>query len=211
MSALTGQEIINAFELYVDDTTELSSTEELALLNKVYRKVLTNRPWEFLKSEWSTTTNGTTSITLPSDFSYFIENQNYTDNSMGFDDNKSPKAIFINNVPYRLVNWSDRRQYTNNNNVCYVDVKNGVLKFPVAPTIGLTLSGDYIYKPSNLTLATSPVFPDDFHPMLYHAMAVDDMIIQLFDKARSYQKENEAKYTSYLQDLAYYNSNLVNN
>lgn len=208
---LTAAQIISNFELYVDDTSELSSTEELALLNKIYRKVLTYKPWECTKSEWVTTTNGLTLIALPVDFAYFVENQNYTDNSIETNYGQAPKAVYINNSPYRIVNWSDRRQYQNTSDVCYADISAGYLRFPVAPRSGLTLSADYVFIPPDLTLTDSPIFPAAFHPMLYHGMAVDDMIIQLFDKARSYAPANQAAFDSYLADFSYHNANLLNN
>lgn len=46
---MLASEIIAKFELYVDDSTELSTQEELDLLNKVYQKVADDRPWEILK------------------------------------------------------------------------------------------------------------------------------------------------------------------
>ena len=208
---LTAAQIIAQFELYVDDTSELSSTEELALLNKIYRKVLTQKPWECTKSEWLATTDGTNRIVLPVDFAYFVENQNYTDNSIATDFGSAPKAVFINNSPYKVINWSDKRQYLNTPNVCYADISAGYLRFPVAPASGLSISADYVFIPPDLTLTDTPIFPAAFHPMLYHGMAVDDMIIQLFDKARSYASANQAAYDSYMDDFSYHNANLINN
>jgi len=40
-------------------------------------------------------------------------------------------------------------------------------------------------------------------------MASDDQIIQIFDKARSYAKENQEEYDKYMRALTYYNSNLI--
>jgi len=204
----TGTDLILSFELYVDDSTELSTEEEFALLNKIYRKVLINRPWEFLKKSWDTTTDGNNYLALPSDFSYFLENQNYSDNSIGTDIAQSPKAIIVNGNPWKIVNWSDRRQYENNN-VCYIDARTLRLYFANTPASGLTVSADYIYKPDDITSTTSPVLPIA-HEMIYHGMAVDDMITQIFDKARSYAPENQAKYDSYMRDLAYHNSQFIN-
>lgn len=207
---MTGQEIINNFRVYVDDSTQLSSSEELALLNKIYYQILDLRPYEFLKKEWSTTTNGTDNITLPTDFKYFTENQDYTDNSTQTEEGKAPKAVFIGNSPYKLINWSDRRQYANAGGYCYVDVRNGKLYFTSAPSSGLTLSADYIYVPTALTLATEPVFPESYQHAIYHGMAIDEMIIELFDKARSYATENKAMYDGFVRALNYYNANLLN-
>lgn len=206
---MTGQVIIDNFQIYVDDTTELSSAEELALANRVYRKVLTSRPWEFLKKEWAGTTTSANYIALPTDFAYFCETQNYTDNSTQTELGKSAKVVYINDKPYQVINWSDRRQYANSNNHCYLDVLAGRLYFTQAPGAGFSLSADYIHNPADLTLSTEPIFKSDYHPIIFHGMAVDSMIIQLFDKARSYAKENQDKYDSYMRDLTWHNSNLI--
>ncbi|MBS1516603.1 MAG: hypothetical protein JSS91_00790 [Bacteroidetes bacterium] len=203
-------EIISSFELYVDDTTELSSVEELALANKIYYKICSDRDWEFLKTEWLTTTTGANYIALPSDFDHFTENNSYTENNESVEDNKSPKVILVNGQKYYLINWSDRRQYANRNNYCYVDVANSRLYFTVTPATGLSISADYIKVPTALTTNTSPVFPARFHSMIYHGMAVDDMIIQIFDKARSYAEQNQRMFESYKADMALWNSHQLN-
>lgn len=207
---MTGQEEIENFELYVDDTTELSSAEELNLLNKIYYKVCSSRAWEFLKKEATGTMTSTTTIALPSDFEYLIENYGYTDNQMSRNLNTKNMVVFVGGNPFFIVNWSDRKQYDNNNGVCYVDFRNSIIKFPVAQSASATYSFDYKATPAALTTATSPVFPERFHPILYHGMAVDDMIIQIFDKARSYAEENQMKHDSYLVDMALWNANLQN-
>ena len=43
---LTGQQIIERFELYTDDTTDLSSDEEITLANDKLRLVYMEQPWE---------------------------------------------------------------------------------------------------------------------------------------------------------------------
>ena len=144
---MTGQQLIDKFELQVDDSTELSSVEELDLLNKVYQKVCSDLPWEFLKKEFSSVTDGSTSLALPSDFSYFIE----------FDD-EMKKIVWVGGTQYYVVKFSDRRQYTDQTNICYVDVNSNKLYFPVAPTSGLAVYADYISIPADLTLVTSPIF-----------------------------------------------------
>jgi len=204
-------EIISKFELYVDDTTDLSTVEELALANKIYFKVCDERPWEFLKKEWTDATDGSNFRPLPDDFSYFFENNSYTENNESVEDNKSSKVILVGGLKYILVNWSDRRQYSNRNNYCYVDFANNRLYFSIAPASGLPISADYIKVPPELSANDSPLFPARFHHIIYHGMAVDDMVIQLFDKARSYADANHKMYESYLSNMSYWNSNLLNN
>jgi hypothetical protein len=211
---MNATEIITKFEQYVDDSSELSTAEELALLNKIYHKVCDDRPWEFLKKEASGTMATTTTITLPTDFGYLLDNYNYTDNSTSINNNARPVMIFINNNPIQVVNWSDRRQYATSSAYCYLNLSNSTITFPVAQTSSATYSFDYIYIPTDLVgggSPTSPVFPARFHDILYHGMAVDDMICQLFDKARSYAVENQLKYNDYLKSMAYWNSQLQMN
>lgn len=200
-------EIIKKFELYVDDSTELSPAEELDLANKIYHRICDDRPWEFLKKEKTGTVSGT-SITLPTDFAYLVENFNYTDNSYSTEINAKPVFVFINGSPFQVVNWSDRRRYENNNNVCYLDISAGAIKFPVSQSG--TYSFDYKAFPADLTLSTEPIFPDRYHDAIYHLMAVDDMVIQLFPKAQSYQAENQSLGNSILARMAKWNSDLQN-
>lgn len=208
---MTATEIIAMFELYVDDTTELSTAEELALLNRVYQQVCDDRPWEFLKKEGSGTMASTTTIAVPSDFGYFVENRGYTDNSTVPDYNAKPTGILINGTKWlQIIDWSTRRQYANQDGYAYYDARLGTITTTYAQPSGATYSFDYKYVPSDLTAGQSPVFPSRFHPMVAYAMAVDDMVIQLFDKARSYAAENNAKYVSYLARMAQWNANLQN-
>lgn len=213
---MTGQEIIIAFEQYVDDATELNATEELALANKYYKKILRAKPWEFLKkTKTGTLSTSVPYVALPSDFSYLAENNQTTDIAVGIDNNASPKVVFViksgSYVPYQVVNFSDRRQYLDKDGYCYIDIVNSRLYFTLQPTSTYSYEYDYIYMPDDITTGTSPILPSDFHAMIYHAMAVDHAIITLFDKARSYAGENQAKYNDYMKDLAWYNSQLLLN
>jgi len=205
---MTASELIAKFELYVGDTTELSTQEELDLVNKIYLRCASDRAWEILKKEATGTMTTTTTITLPSDFEYILESYNYTDNSKETQLGAKPAMVYVGDLTFQVVNWSDRRQYTNNNNVCYVDQVNSVLKFPVAQSASATYSFDYRFTPAALTAGTSPVFPARFHDVIYHGMCVDDMAIQLFDKARSNTDFNQAMYNKYLTDMAFWNANL---
>lgn len=213
---MTGTEIIAFFEQYVDDLTELSTTQELALLNKIYHRICDSRVWEFLKKEKTGTMTTTTTIAFPSDFSHLLENYNYTDNSYSTQINAKPCVVFIapagstNYSPFQVVNWSDRRQYVNTNGVCYVDYSNSVITFPYTQPSGALYLFDYKAVPTDITGATSPIFPERFQHAIYHGMAVDDMVIQLFDKARSYAKENEAAYKDYVDSMALWNAHLQN-
>lgn len=198
---MTGDEIIAKFEEYVDDGTELSSQEELDLANKIYNKVCNYRPWNFLKAGASGSISGS-SITLPTDFACLVNNYEET----------GPKTIYLGSVlnPYKIVNWSDRRQYSNQS-VAYIDPTDSTIKFTFTPT-ETTYEFDYIKIPTALTTSTSPAFPARFHDIIYHGMAVDDYAIQQFDKARSYAPENQAKFDSILKDMSFWDAQFyINN
>lgn len=202
---MTGSELITEFELYVDDTTELSSTEELALANKVYFKVLSNRPWRFLKKLFSgTLSNG--EVTLPSDFWYMPIIEGYDDTG---EYGMEKFVVTLNssgNVSgrYKVINFEDQLQYINQK-VAYIDLAANKLVFPSAPT-DTSIRFFYIYKPDALTTGTSPIFPSQYHYIIPHGMVPEDMSYQLFDKGRSYAREHQAKYEDYLSDLAWYDS-----
>lgn len=205
---MTGAEIITAFELQVDDLTELSSVEELALANKVYHKIAMDRPWEILKKTHAGTQSVTVPyIALPSDFAYLTENYNHTDRSYY----AGRPVVFIgtNYQPYEVVSWSDRRTVRTDTNKCYIDIANSRLYFTVQPTTAQTVEFDYMSVPTDITTGTSPVFPARFHKIFQHGMAVEDFVLQLSDKAKSYAPENRALYESYLEDMAMWNAELV--
>ncbi len=169
-----------------------------------------DRPWEFLKKtvSGSIQTDGITSwITLPYDFRYFIENNEKTDNSSTSYNNASPKVVFIgsNYTPIQIVNFSDRRQFRNTSGFAYPDIVNQKLVFTWLPT-ETTYEFDYIYQWAELTLTSSPIFPADFHNMLYQLMAVDSVIINLFDRSHSYAAENQKGADKLFKALCYWNS-----
>jgi len=205
---MTGAEIITAFEQQVDDLTELSSTEELALLNKVYKKVMRDRPWEITKKAGTGTQSSSVAyVSLPADFAFITQNHGYTQTTMYTD---SP-CVFVgtNYQPYKIVSWSDRRQYRDQDGYAYVDIANSRLYFTKQPATAQSYEFDYHSVPDDLTTATSPVFPADFHHMLAHLMATEDFIMQLSDKAKSYAPENKAMAKSYMDDMTYWNARLV--
>jgi hypothetical protein len=210
---MTINEIITGFELQVSDTTELSSSEELIVANRVYTKICNNRPWEWLKTSSAGSVlqdaNGYY-ISTPTDFAFFIENNSYTQNNIAVNNNTSPKVVFIgtNYTPYQVINYSDRRQYRNQSGYVYYDAASNAIRFTGTPE-ALIYEFDYIKVPPALILGASPIFPARFHDVIIYGMAVDDQIIQLSPKASSYAAENQAKYQSCLDDMIYWNANLI--
>lgn len=205
MALTTAQDILTKFELYLDDTSELSSSEELDLLNKVVLDVCSDRPWEFLKKQASGTVLTDTVgsyITIPTDFLMFTTKD---------DQNKPIIYIGSNYEEYKVVNYSDRREYRDQSGYAYMDSSNGKIYFTVAPS-STSYEFDYCKIPALITLspATVPPFPSAFWYLLVHLMAVDGYIVQLFQKDRAYTKEHQQEADRWLTKLAYYNANLQN-
>lgn len=211
----TAQELITTFELQVDDVTELSTAQELALFNRIYLRICRERPWEFLKtSATGTILNDSEGsyITVPSDFSFFAINRDYTNNSISNDYDAENKVIFVgtNYQPYQIVNYSDRRQYRNNNGYAYLDLAQGKIRFTYPP-VDTTYEFDYIKVPPVLALSGTPVFPAQFHEMIPYMMATENDVLQISPKAKAYTKENLALYQAILLDMQYWNANLLTN
>ncbi len=213
----TASAIITNFELQVSDITELSSTEELYVLNRVYNKVMSSRPWEILKTPASGTTmlgSGVDGyyITMPTDFAFFSPNYSYTDNTLSPQNNATPFVIFIGSgrSAYYVVNYSDRVQYLGKTGYAYLDYANSKIYFTGTP-VSQTYLFDYIKVPAVLTASDTPLIPTRFQDVLVYGMAVDDAVMQLSPKATSYAQENQAKYDAILLDMVYWNSNLLLN
>lgn len=213
----TATEIITTFELLVNDITELSTSEELALLNRIYFKICRSRPWEALKTGVSGTMSGSGIdgfyITIPSDFSFFSPNYQYTDNTISSQQNSVPAVIFVGSsyTPYKIVNFSDRRQYLGQTGYAYLDLANNRIVMCGTP-ISTSYSFDYIKVPSILVANSTPaLIPTDMQDMIAFGMAADNDILQLSPKATAYREENQGKYESYMLDLSYWNANLILN
>jgi hypothetical protein len=188
------QDILNNFHTLIGDGTELSTTEELALLNKIYSEVLGSKQWEFLKKEKTGLISGT-EVNQPADFS------NLTDDLVIY--------LGENNNPFKVIPFTERRLYKNNNNFCYYDARQG--KFVFLREQNDTYNFDYIYNPDELSItpASNPVFPNKYWGMLSFFMASDNSFIQLDEKARSYSAENRARGQSILDDMKLWNDKII--
>lgn len=198
---MTAAEIIAKFELYVDDSTELSSDEELDLCNDIYYMMCEDRQWRFLESAASGTMASATTITLPSDFGSIIESYDYDQSAFNDSGVQGPTFLYLGTKTFSIISWKRRRDYEDLDGYCYIDVANDQIVFTKAQTVG-AYGFDYIKVPEALTLETSPLFPERFHKGISFGMAVDDMIIQLFDKARSYAQDNQIKYDNNLGSMS---------
>jgi hypothetical protein len=205
---MTKLEIITKAQLYLDDTSDLSTQEISDLFDMKYAEYNSRKPWEGTKKSAS----GTTSITLPyvdlpTDFRYLVQNANYT--SSNYASSRPVVFLGVDYRPYEVVSWSDRRQYLNRDGFAYVDIANNSLYFTAQPTVAESYEFDYQSVMPVLTDNESPWFPYEFHPVLFHEMVVDDFVIQQSDKAKSYKDENQAMARRYFNNHEYQNAKLV--
>lgn len=218
---LTAEDLIEKFELQVDDLTELSTDEELDLLNDKYQDVCSERPWEFLKKNATNLTNGAIAldtatglyyITMPTDFSLFVENDTYTDNAIPIENNAAPKGIFLGITSNfcQIVNYSDRLRYKGWTNVAWLDLVAKKIFFAGTPADISSYTFDYIYTPDPLEIDDTPAFPNRFRKMLAFAMAVDNEILQRSPAANSQAIQNQAKYDKTMSLMDWWNDNLNN-
>jgi len=203
MALTNTQSIIDKLELYAGDSTDLSSTDELDLIQKKYNQVLEEHDWEFLKK----TATGTLStslqyVTAPADFRSFAKNyQSYK------------KVIYIgsNYDAYEIVPFDNRREFRDQKGYAYYDALNARIYFTRQPDTADTYEFDYLHIPTALTTSTSPIFPVRYWDALYHSALMDNDIIQLSDKARREYKENEAAYRTIIDKMVSWNATLSNN
>ena len=204
---MNGEQIIEQFNLYVDDGSELSSEEELQLLNKVYRQVLDEKDWVFLRKPFSgSTSTSVPYIALPADFKNIAVNY--------YEDQEPDQVVFVGTTfdKYKIIPFSQRRNYRDVDGYCYLDMLNRRLYFTKQPTAVKTVEYDYLYAPDDLTLATAPVFDPTgvlgHSIIIMHGMVVDFYSIEATEKERAYYNENAAAYNKVLGRMA--NVNLKN-
>jgi hypothetical protein len=195
---LTGQQIIDRFELYTDDTTDLSSDEELILANDKIRLIYMEQPWEFLRRKKTGVIESDGKITLSSDFDEFLENFS-DDPTIG---EAVMKVVYIGSQksPYLVVPMGQRNA-NNFSNVCWIDPSDGKINFSQNPGRGATYEYDYKTSPDDVTVATSPKLPPEYHPMIIFSMLIDEEIIKKSEKARSNMQDNAVQYQRYMKNL----------
>lgn len=205
---MTKAQIIAKFNLFMDDTSDLSSAEESDLFDKHYRKINSSRPWEGTKAEGSTTTSTSLQyVALENNFLFLTANGNYTDSS----EYAERPVVFRGSdyKKYEVVSWSDRRQYRNSDAHAWIDFPNLRLYFSKIPSVVEAVEYDYHKQMPALASGESPWFPAEYHDVIYHMMCADSFIIQQSDKAKSYQSDNEEAAKNYLEQMAWWNSQLV--
>ncbi len=186
-------DILNNFYTLIGDTTELSSEEIIDLANKIYYEILRQKEWEFLKKEATGSISGT-DITQPDDFSNLL----------------TEPLIYIgsNSSEFKVIPFSERRKYTNQQHFAYYDARQEKFVFMVSQAD--TYSFDYVYMPDPLDLAgENPVFPARFWGMIPFFMASDNDFLQLVEKQRSYAAENRTRGEMILKDMSVWNDNIT--
>jgi hypothetical protein len=195
---LTGQEIIQRFEMYTDDTTDLSSDEEILLANDKLRVIYMEQPWEFLRRSKAGVIESDGKISVPSDFDELMENYS-EDPSVS---EPLTKVVYIGSekAPYFVIPMGQRNA-NNYSNVCWYDPSTGKITFVQSPGTGVAYEFDYKTSPEDIAVGTSPKLPADFHPMIVFAMLVDEEIIKKSEKARSSMEINQVQYQRYMKNL----------
>lgn len=195
---LTGQQIIDRFELYTDDTTDLSSDEELIVANDKLRLIYMEQNWEFLRRKKSGTIESDGKITTPTDFDELMEN--YSEDPTISE--PLLKVVFIGSSknPFFVVPMGQRNanQYSN---VCWVDPADGKINFVQSPGAGASYEYDYKTSPDDIEVGTSPLLPAEYQPMIIFSMLIDEEIIKKSEKARSNMQDNAVQYQRYLKNL----------
>ena len=193
---LNGQQIIDRFELYTDDTTDLSSDEELILANDKLRLIYMEQPWEFLRRKKSGSVESDGKITPPTDFDELMENYS-EDPTIG---EPITKVVYVGRSPYLVVPMGQRNA-NNYSNVCWIDPTDGKINFAQTPGSGAAYEFDYKTSPDDITVTTSPKLPPEYHPMVVFSMLIDEEIIKKSEKARSSMQDNFVQYQRYLKNL----------
>lgn len=205
---MTKSQIITKAQLYLDDSSELSTQEFSDLFDKFYRIFNSSHTWEGTKAEGTGTTSTSVEyVALPADFLYLTANHNHTDQSYEAD----RPVVFRGTTykPYYIVSWSDRRQYRNTEGYAYIDFPNSRLYFTKQPALAEAVEFDYHAQQPALATDESPWFPEEYHDWIYHRMVSDDYMIQQSPKGKSYANENRAAAEEIMNNAKYWNAQLV--
>jgi len=207
---MTKGETITKAQLYLDDSSELSTAESSDLYDKFYRMFNSSHTWELTKSEFTgTTSTSVPYVTIPSDFLYLVANHNHTDSSY----EAGRPVVFVGSTyrPVQVVSRDDRRQYRNNPNYAWIDLANLRLEFAKQPTKAEAVEFDYHAAQPTLALDESPWFPEDYNgsDWIYHRMVSDEFMIQQSPKGKSYAAENRAAADEIMTNAKWLNSQLV--
>lgn len=175
---MTSAEIITHFRDLTDLVEgDLTSAQEVALLNRCYTELQLHKLWNWLK-ETTTLTFSDGEADLPSDFRSYTRDHN---------------LYYLNTafpvLPRDRVRDSDYCIYKSGDKLVKKGINQEVLEL------------DYIKVADALTTETSPIFAASFHVMLAHLMAARLDMQEQVEKGRTYAPENLAIYQDYLDRL----------
>lgn len=111
----------------------------------------------WLRKSFSGTTSSTVPyVSLPTDFKTL---------SSQYD---GVSIVYVGTQPrkYRVISYDNRRDYTNTDGYCYIDIPNSRLVFTKQPNAAETLEYDYICVAPLLTASTSPLFTENLHDVI---------------------------------------------
>jgi hypothetical protein len=203
---MLGSEIIEKFELWTDDTTELSTDQELSLASEKAKDIYTECVWEFLrKNAIGSFSGGYIDLaTVAPDFVFpmanYSEDESYSSPTI-------PVVFVGGTVPYKIIPMGLRKQHQGQN-VCWVDLVQKRISFADSTAAG-TFDFDYQYAPADITEATTSAVPSSYALIIVYAMLIDDDVIQKTEKARSNIVENTRQYQRIMSNLKSYNAKFI--
>lgn len=202
LSTQTVQELINNFELYQDDTTELAEAEEISVLNKVLRKIGKERDWFWLNVNYSGTLVNN-QLTLPTDFTKFVSN--HANNQVYNIGNEN--VVFVGQTAYPIISSTLRFQPEYSGNFAFLEGNVLMVNNPTSNDVKFT----YKKKMGQVTVVTDTLpIPVEHEDVLLYGMLIDDtMIIKLKDIS-SFLPQNMEMYKEHMGDLRVLNSQMYN-
>lgn len=171
---MTGQEIIDRFETFVEDS--LDQDAALLLMNNAKNDIESEREWEMLKKLDSSSSATSSAITLPTDFNRPIDG-----------------TIYVGTQPYVQIPFEQQRLQSQAALRWYLDLRNNCY-YLLGPSLSGTVYFPYIYQTNDLTISTSPVWPSRFHPLLAFKMAELFYSIDQGERGRSWDDKWAIQY-----------------
>lgn len=192
---MTGQQIIDLFDVLTDGLSELSAANKLSLVNRKYKKLANERDWEDLRTTASVAI-ASGSFDLASDFKKFVPNEEGIRAEY-------KNVFYIATTPHPIVRMAERMKF---NNLSYYDPSLGSYGRVVTPAVldGDTAIYDYFKSVSDLTTGTSPVFRNgDNHSVIAYMMAVEHYSIDQSENGRTKEGQYQNTVEDMLEDMEY--------
>lgn len=145
---MTGANLKQQAEDILDKDANWSDEFFYQLLNIAKTKLESKRLWQFLKKLNDSNTASSSAITLPADFA------------------EEYKILVGTDTEYYPVPFEEQHTHRNSANRYFLDMTALTIKLLGASIPSRTLYIYYKRFTDDITLATSPVFPARFHPLL---------------------------------------------